>query len=181
MSAMQCDPAQCLEGAAVHWAQGWGGKGAGLLALLHPYPAPCYLLTGRRLSFLSYESKATRKIGQSHNVFMLKCLLQFPGIYVSFTWCADAVLKLVKCRVSNMLWFLLQCEKLVDPDIGIEGQPACDLRAVGKKFDKGLYTTLVSKPLIQCLNTWVLQLIHFSQSVVFHPMHLIRHSDMREH
>lgn len=43
-----------------------------------------------------------------------------------------------------MFWFLLQCEKLVDPDSGIEGQPACDLRAVGKKFDKGLYTTLVS-------------------------------------
>lgn len=43
-----------------------------------------------------------------------------------------------------MVWFPLQCEKSVDPDSGIEGQPACDLRAVGKKFDKGLYTTLVS-------------------------------------
>lgn len=53
-----------------------------------------------------------------------------------------------------MLWFLLQCEKLVDPDSRIEGQPACDLRAVGKKFDKGLYTTLVStQPCNQCLNT----------------------------
>lgn len=52
-----------------------------------------------------------------------------------------------------MLWFVLQCEKSVDPDSGIEGQPACDLRAVGKKFDKGLYTTLVST---QCLNIYVL-------------------------
>lgn len=32
----------------------------------------------------------------------------------------------------------------MDPDGGMEGQPACDLRAVGKKFDKGLYTSLVS-------------------------------------
>lgn len=47
------------------------------------------------------------------------------------------------CKTCGIL-FLLQCEKLVDPDSGIEGQPACDLRAVGKKFDKGLYTTLVS-------------------------------------
>lgn len=66
----------------------------------------------------------------------------------------DAVLRLVKCSVPDMLCFLLQCEKLVDPDSGIEGQPACDLRAVGKKFDKGLYTTLVStQSLIQCLNS----------------------------
>lgn len=41
------------------------------------------------------------------------------------------------------LWFLMQCEKLVDPDSGVEGRPACDLRAVGKKFDKSLYTSLV--------------------------------------
>lgn len=75
------------------------------------------------------------------------------------TWCiyVRVLAKLnlyMKHSVLNMLLFLLQCEKLVDPDSGIEGQPACDLRAVGKKFDKGLYTTLVStQPLIQCLNT----------------------------
>lgn len=62
-----------------------------------------------------------------------------------FCYDADAVLKPVKYSVSNMLRFLLQCEKLVGPDSGVEGQPACDLRAVGKKFDKGLYTTLVSR------------------------------------
>lgn len=44
--------------------------------------------------------------------------------------------------------FLFQCEKWVDPDSGVENQPACDLRAVGKKFDKGLYTTLVSREVI---------------------------------
>lgn len=43
----------------------------------------------------------------------------------------------------TLLLFLLQCEKLTDSDSGREGQPACDLRAVGKKFDKGLYTSLV--------------------------------------
>ncbi|XP_059194436.1 histone-lysine N-methyltransferase 2B isoform X2 [Centropristis striata] len=54
--------------------------------------------------------------------------------------------KVLACLLSSTLTQHLvacsQCEKLVDPDIGIEGQPACDLRAVGKKFDKGLYTTL---------------------------------------
>ncbi|XP_040899737.1 histone-lysine N-methyltransferase 2A isoform X2 [Toxotes jaculatrix] len=54
--------------------------------------------------------------------------------------------KVLACLLSSSLTQHLvtcsQCEKLVDPDSGIEGQPACDLRAVGKKFDKGLYTTL---------------------------------------
>ncbi|XP_071326747.1 histone-lysine N-methyltransferase 2B isoform X2 [Trachinotus anak] len=54
--------------------------------------------------------------------------------------------KVLACLLSSTLTQHLvtcsQCEKLVDPDSGIEGQPACDLRAVGKKFDKGLYTTL---------------------------------------
>ncbi|XP_033836501.1 histone-lysine N-methyltransferase 2B isoform X2 [Periophthalmus magnuspinnatus] len=54
--------------------------------------------------------------------------------------------KVLACLLSSTLTQHLvtcsQCEKLVDPDRGIEGQPACDLRAVGKKFDKGLYTTL---------------------------------------
>ncbi|KAJ8287641.1 hypothetical protein COCON_G00003000 [Conger conger] len=42
---------------------------------------------------------------------------------------------LVSCR---------ECTSQTDPDSGAEGQLACDLRAVGKKFDKGLYTTLKS-------------------------------------
>ena len=50
----------------------------------------------------------------------------------------------MKYSVSHMHLFLPQCVKLVDSDSRLEGQPACDLRAVGKKFDKGLYTTLVS-------------------------------------
>ncbi|XP_035480433.2 histone-lysine N-methyltransferase 2A isoform X1 [Scophthalmus maximus] len=54
--------------------------------------------------------------------------------------------KVLACLLSSTLTQHLvtcsQCEKLVDPDSGIEGLPACDLRAVGKKFDKGLYTTL---------------------------------------
>nr|XP_020475766.1 histone-lysine N-methyltransferase 2B [Monopterus albus] len=54
--------------------------------------------------------------------------------------------KVLACLLSSTLTQHLvtcsQCEKLVDPDSGTEGQPACDLRAVGKKFDKGLYTTL---------------------------------------
>ncbi|XP_053183478.1 histone-lysine N-methyltransferase 2B isoform X1 [Scomber japonicus] len=54
--------------------------------------------------------------------------------------------KVLACLLSSTLTQHLvtctQCEKLVDPDSVIEGQPACDLRAVGKKFDKGLYTTL---------------------------------------
>lgn len=54
--------------------------------------------------------------------------------------------KVLACLLSSTLTqhlvTCLQCQKLVDPDCGIEGQPACDLRAVGKKFDKGLYTTL---------------------------------------
>lgn len=52
--------------------------------------------------------------------------------------------------------FCWQCEKLVDPDSGIEGQPACDLRAVGKKFDKGFYTTLVSNKYNLLFNVFVL-------------------------
>ncbi|KAK9513621.1 hypothetical protein VZT92_027138 [Zoarces viviparus] len=58
----------------------------------------------------------------------------------------SGVEKVLACLLSSTLTQHLvacsQCEKLVDPDSGIEGQPACDLRAVGKKFDKGLYTTL---------------------------------------
>ncbi|XP_029929153.1 histone-lysine N-methyltransferase 2A isoform X2 [Myripristis murdjan] len=54
--------------------------------------------------------------------------------------------KVLACLLSSTLTQHLvtcsQCENSVDPDSGIEGQPACDLRAVGKKFDKGLYTTL---------------------------------------
>ncbi|XP_076016835.1 histone-lysine N-methyltransferase 2B isoform X2 [Genypterus blacodes] len=58
----------------------------------------------------------------------------------------SGVEKVLACLLSSTLTQHLvtcsQCEKVVDPDSGIEGQPACDLRAVGKKFDKGLYTTL---------------------------------------
>ncbi|CAN9514352.1 unnamed protein product [Ophioblennius macclurei] len=54
--------------------------------------------------------------------------------------------KVLACLLSSTLTQHLvtcsQCEKSIDPDSGREGQPACDLRAVGKKFDKGLYTTL---------------------------------------
>ncbi|XP_034553459.1 histone-lysine N-methyltransferase 2B [Notolabrus celidotus] len=58
----------------------------------------------------------------------------------------SGVEKVLACLLSSTLTQHLvtcsQCEKLVDRDSGTEGQPACDLRAVGKKFDKGLYTTL---------------------------------------
>ncbi|XP_008283227.1 histone-lysine N-methyltransferase 2A isoform X2 [Stegastes partitus] len=58
----------------------------------------------------------------------------------------SGVEKVLACLLSSTLTQHLvtcsQCEKSVDPDSGVEGQPACDLRAVGKKFDKGLYTTL---------------------------------------
>uniref|UniRef100_UPI0037E98B96 histone-lysine N-methyltransferase 2B isoform X2 n=1 Tax=Semicossyphus pulcher TaxID=241346 RepID=UPI0037E98B96 len=58
----------------------------------------------------------------------------------------SGVEKVLACLLSSTLTQHLvtcpQCEKLVDPDSGTEGQPACDFRAVGKKFDKGLYTTL---------------------------------------
>ncbi|XP_054639203.1 histone-lysine N-methyltransferase 2A isoform X2 [Dunckerocampus dactyliophorus] len=58
----------------------------------------------------------------------------------------SGVEKVLACLLSSTLTQHLvtcsQCEKSVDPDSGIEGRPACDLRAVGKKFDKGLYTTL---------------------------------------
>nr|XP_019948268.1 PREDICTED: histone-lysine N-methyltransferase 2B isoform X3 [Paralichthys olivaceus] len=54
--------------------------------------------------------------------------------------------KVLACLLSSTLTQHLvtcsQCVKLVDTDSRLEGQPACDLRAVGKKFDKGLYTTL---------------------------------------
>ncbi|XP_029476826.2 histone-lysine N-methyltransferase 2A-like isoform X3 [Oncorhynchus nerka] len=56
--------------------------------------------------------------------------------------------KVLACLLTSTLTQHLitcsQCVTLVDPDSGAEGQPACDLRAVGKKFDKGLYTTLKS-------------------------------------
>ncbi|KAJ8289768.1 hypothetical protein GJAV_G00005120 [Gymnothorax javanicus] len=42
---------------------------------------------------------------------------------------------LVNCR---------ECASQLDLDSGAQGEPACDLRAVGKKFDKGLYVTLKS-------------------------------------
>uniref|UniRef100_A0A673XPR4 [histone H3]-lysine(4) N-methyltransferase n=1 Tax=Salmo trutta TaxID=8032 RepID=A0A673XPR4_SALTR len=56
--------------------------------------------------------------------------------------------KVLACLLTSTLTQHLiacsQCVTQVDPDSGAEGQPACDLRAVGKKFDKGLYTTLKS-------------------------------------
>ncbi|XP_010883339.2 histone-lysine N-methyltransferase 2A isoform X2 [Esox lucius] len=56
--------------------------------------------------------------------------------------------KVLACLLTSTLTQHLvacpQCVTQVDPDSGVEGRPACDLRAVGKKFDKGLYTTLKS-------------------------------------
>ncbi|KAL0985003.1 hypothetical protein UPYG_G00151720 [Umbra pygmaea] len=56
--------------------------------------------------------------------------------------------KVLACLLTSTLTqHLVACSKCVsqvDPDSGVEGQAACDLRAVGKKFDKGLYTTLKS-------------------------------------
>ncbi|XP_045069245.1 histone-lysine N-methyltransferase 2A isoform X2 [Coregonus clupeaformis] len=56
--------------------------------------------------------------------------------------------KVLACLLTSTLTQHLiacsQCVTQVDPDSGAKGQPACDLRAVGKKFDKGLYTTLKS-------------------------------------
>ncbi|CAL8261178.1 unnamed protein product [Boreogadus saida] len=54
--------------------------------------------------------------------------------------------KVLACLLSSTLTQHLvtcsRCANSVDPDGALEVQPACDLRAVGKKFDKGLYTTL---------------------------------------
>ncbi|XP_077577695.1 histone-lysine N-methyltransferase 2B isoform X2 [Stigmatopora nigra] len=54
--------------------------------------------------------------------------------------------KVLACLLSSTLTQHLvtcsHCEKMAGPDSGVEGRPACDLRAVGKKFDKGVYTTL---------------------------------------
>ncbi|KAG7269045.1 hypothetical protein CRUP_003666, partial [Coryphaenoides rupestris] len=54
--------------------------------------------------------------------------------------------KVLACLLSSTLTQHLvtcsQCANSGDPDGGLEVRPACDLRAVGKKFDKGLYTTL---------------------------------------
>ncbi|CAL8337209.1 unnamed protein product, partial [Gadus morhua 'NCC'] len=54
--------------------------------------------------------------------------------------------KVLACLLSSTLTQHLvtcsQCANSVVPDGALEVQPACDLRAVGKKFDKGLYTTL---------------------------------------
>ncbi|XP_052345898.1 histone-lysine N-methyltransferase 2A-like isoform X1 [Oncorhynchus keta] len=56
--------------------------------------------------------------------------------------------KVLACLLTSTLTQHLiacsQCVTQVVPDSGAEGLPACDLRAVGKKFDKGLYTTLKS-------------------------------------
>ncbi|KAM6967509.1 LOW QUALITY PROTEIN: histone-lysine N-methyltransferase 2B [Aplochiton taeniatus] len=56
--------------------------------------------------------------------------------------------KVLACLLSSTLTQHLvtcsQCETPADPDSRVDSQPACDLRAVGKKFDKGLYTTLKS-------------------------------------
>uniref|UniRef100_A0A3Q2XNI5 [histone H3]-lysine(4) N-methyltransferase n=1 Tax=Hippocampus comes TaxID=109280 RepID=A0A3Q2XNI5_HIPCM len=49
----------------------------------------------------------------------------------------SGVEKVLACLLSSTL-----TQHLVTCSQGIEGRPACDLRAVGKKFDKGLYTTL---------------------------------------
>lgn len=46
MPAVQCDAAECLERAALHRAQGWGGKGAGVPAVFDPHTAPCHLFSG---------------------------------------------------------------------------------------------------------------------------------------
>ncbi|XP_036393918.1 histone-lysine N-methyltransferase 2B isoform X2 [Megalops cyprinoides] len=56
--------------------------------------------------------------------------------------------KVLACLLTSTLTQHLvtckECASVMGPDNGSEGQPACDLRAVGKKFDKGLYTTLKS-------------------------------------
>ncbi|KAM3873090.1 histone-lysine N-methyltransferase 2B [Diretmus argenteus] len=76
------------------------------------------------------------------------CSLTQPSAWkeLLFIELRAGVEKVLACLLSSTLTQHLvtcsQCENLVDPDSGIEGQPACDLRAVGKKFDRGLYTTL---------------------------------------
>ncbi|MBN3295615.1 KMT2B methyltransferase, partial [Amia calva] len=56
--------------------------------------------------------------------------------------------KVLACLLTSTLTTHLvhckECQVLTDSDTGVEGVPVCDLRAVGKKFDKGLYTTLKS-------------------------------------
>ncbi|KAJ8332811.1 hypothetical protein SKAU_G00417070 [Synaphobranchus kaupii] len=56
--------------------------------------------------------------------------------------------KVLACLLTSTLTQHLvccsECASQMDPGSEAEGQPACDLRAVGKKFDKGLYTTLKS-------------------------------------
>uniref|UniRef100_A0A8C6M6L7 [histone H3]-lysine(4) N-methyltransferase n=1 Tax=Nothobranchius furzeri TaxID=105023 RepID=A0A8C6M6L7_NOTFU len=53
--------------------------------------------------------------------------------------------KVLACLLSSTLTqHLVTCSQVGNADFC---QPACDLRAVGKKFDKGLYTSLVSSEL----------------------------------
>ncbi|XP_028835065.1 histone-lysine N-methyltransferase 2A isoform X2 [Denticeps clupeoides] len=56
--------------------------------------------------------------------------------------------KVLACLLSSTLsQHLVTCGECLphdDPESDLEDLPPCDLRAVGKKFDKGLYTTLKS-------------------------------------
>lgn len=66
LPALQPVPAQRLEGAAPHGAEGWGREGAGLPAHLHSHPAPHCLLTGGRYKavqcFLPQDDKWDRML-----------------------------------------------------------------------------------------------------------------------
>ncbi|XP_030638866.1 histone-lysine N-methyltransferase 2A [Chanos chanos] len=56
--------------------------------------------------------------------------------------------KVLACLLTSTLTQHLvtcsECSVEDDPETGLDGLPVCDLHAVGKKFDRGLYTTLKS-------------------------------------
>ncbi|KAK7156755.1 hypothetical protein R3I94_006713 [Phoxinus phoxinus] len=51
---------------------------------------------------------------------------------------------LLNSTLTEHLVTCKKCAALGSPDTGVEDLPVCDLRAIGKKFDQGLYTSLKS-------------------------------------
>ncbi|XP_058867119.1 histone-lysine N-methyltransferase 2B-like isoform X1 [Acipenser ruthenus] len=54
----------------------------------------------------------------------------------------NVLLGLLSSRLTLHLLHCRECSEQTERDSGFEGSPACDLQAVGKKFDKGLYTSV---------------------------------------
>ncbi|XP_041091096.1 histone-lysine N-methyltransferase 2B-like [Polyodon spathula] len=54
----------------------------------------------------------------------------------------NVLLGLLSSRLTLHLLRCRECSEVTECDSGFEGSLACDLQAVGKKFDKGLYTSV---------------------------------------